>query len=310
VKRCTTAQLLHTSIPRVLIACFFGTTLFFHTGCSSKIKHQTIVQDTVSFAELLPFALASKHVYGGEGEAAYLDSLTSHWDVYIDSTALYDIRYYLLTHRIQPLQMIVVRGTKTRENILTDAEYIKRDDTLLGVWLHKGFDRATRELYETLAPRLAPDAELLITGHSLGGAITAILAMEAVADSLNLKQVITFGQPKVTNKAGVEKYRFLPLIRVVDERDLVPLVPPLTLVSAEHGAYRHFGPEVRLLQGPYYSYVVEVDSEKVGVDSFWENLGNGLVKDHNMDLYVQRIASKVAQSKQVPFNQRLKYETN
>jgi predicted lipase len=86
-----------------------------------------------------------------------------------------------------------------------------------------------------------------ITGHSLGGAIAVILMTHLQADEYTIGSVITFGQPKVTNEAGVQHIDDSPVLRIIHHDDLVPLVPPLSLLSAIHGTYRHMGPEIILL---------------------------------------------------------------
>ncbi len=88
------------------------------------------------------------------------------------------------------------------------------------------------------------------------------------------ERFMNFGQPKVTDKAGVKVYDFLPLTRVVDENDVVPLVPPITLFNSIHGIYEHLGDEVILLRDEYYVYLEKHDAARKSVGSFWENLGH------------------------------------
>ena len=59
--------------------------------------------------------------------------------------------------------------------------------------------------------------------------------------------VITFGQPRITNKSGATKYKEFPFQRVVIAMDLIPHLPPGFL------GYRHFGnkwhpPSIKTLQ--------------------------------------------------------------
>ena len=76
------------------------------------------------------------------------------------------------------------------------------------------------------------------------GAIFTLLRMYIYEDVFSVVRSIKLGQPKVTNDHGVGMYGFLPLTRVVDENDLVPMVPPITLLDSIHGCYEHFGDEV------------------------------------------------------------------
>ena len=63
-----------------------------------------------------------------------------------------------------------------------------------------------------------------MVGHSLGGAVASILAINLDIDGYKVGGVTTFGQPKFTDKVGMEKYKHIPITRVVNEKDVVPLV--------------------------------------------------------------------------------------
>ena len=85
--------------------------------------------------------------------------------------------------------------------------------------------------------------------HSLGGAVAAILTIYMIEDGVEVVRVVTFGQPQFTTADGVKRLSFLPLARVVDENDVVPMVPPATATNLSFGPYEHVGPEVILLEG-------------------------------------------------------------
>lgn len=103
-------------------------------------------------------------------------------------------------------------------------------------------------------PAVAPMQALYLTGHSLGGAMAAVLARMLVdvpryrplAD--RLAGVYTYGQPMVaTPEAAAEADRALaeqgvPLIRYVYRDDPVPRLPP-----AYTGRFAHFGQERRFV---------------------------------------------------------------
>ena len=120
------------------------------------------------------------------------------------------------------------------------------------------FADAALQVYTFAKPLLKPGYEVHLPGHSLGGAAAAILLMLFKEDGVTLGSAITFGQPKVTNSQGVTTYRLLPLLRFVNDRDPVPLLPPLDLFSLlDDGPYKHFAPEVVLKDGPHYVYFAE-----------------------------------------------------
>ena len=119
--------------------------------------------------------------------------------------------------------------------------------------VHKGFnsyaDLSLRMLldavsYEFLQQyRGEKDARLLLTGHSLGGAVATLVGQRLIDfgfDPARL-QVITFGAPAVGNKAFKQMYgNRLDLVRVTNSQDPVPL-----LLQGVLRNYKQFGEEVR-----------------------------------------------------------------
>jgi triacylglycerol lipase len=136
-----------------------------------------------------------------------------------------------------------------------------------------------------------------VTGHSYGGAAAVIVLMLLKEDGLRLGQAMTFGQPKVTNRDGVRKYRSLPLLRFINDKDPVPLLPPFELFAVlDEGPFQHIGPEVVLEEGRNYRFYPEHQVELSSVLSFWDNLKNLSIQDvpdHFMSRYLTRIKQQV-----------------
>jgi len=96
---------------------------------------------------------------------------------------------------------------------------------------------------------------LFITGHSLGGALAILCALEFARQGLPVAGVHTFGQPRVGNAAFGRFYEDGGLrmadgktladvtFRVVNQNDIVPRMPPWI------NGYRHCGQEIFLLSG-------------------------------------------------------------
>jgi hypothetical protein len=121
----------------------------------------------------------------------------------------------------------------------------------------KALDRAVRgeSVLEDGGSMPHPLKALYLTGHSLGGAMAALMALvlqvePAYADiRAKLKAVYTFGQPMVGPPAVAEFTRrvdFPPLIRYVHQRDVVPRVPP-----RDSGQFEHFGAEYQYRGGTW-----------------------------------------------------------
>lgn len=217
------------------------------------------------------------------------------------------VQYFMELDHQHRRQIIAVRGTDNLRNIRDDVAYIESRNPKLGIFVHNGFDRDTDQIFRDIQPKLNKKYTTIVTGHSLGAAIATLLMMYLYEEGYPLGPSINFGQPKVTNHAGAQKYRHLPLLRVADENDLVPLVPPTDLLDSLHGAYEHLGPELILLQGKYYSYQTQHQVRTEGVDSFWDNLGNESITEHFMTHYLRNINSKLEGATAVPYAQRERY---
>ncbi len=239
------------------------------------------------------FKLALKHAERAAAAYNSPDQIQAQYGqgatLSVKTLAEVDVLAFVEVHDERRLQWVAVRGTANFENAKLDAEYTKETHTEVGVPLHKGFWKSSAAVYDAVRPLLDDDYETRVTGHSLGGAIAAILMMRFHNEGLKLGQCVTFGQPKVTNESGVERYRDLPLLRFVNDEDPVPLVPPLTLVAAIHGAYHHFGPEVLLEKNNSYKYYPEHQAERFDVTSFWTHIGRENVEDHHVAKYVANV---------------------
>ncbi|WP_346837562.1 lipase family protein [Microbulbifer sp. SAOS-129_SWC] len=245
--------------------------------------------------------------YAARAAAAYqseADIRKSYPDTALVSTSGGEVQYFLERETNPKRQVIVIRGTDNLRNAGEDADYVESENPRLGIYVHRGFDQTAIQIYRALLPQLDKRLPVLLTGHSLGAAISTLLMMYLHEDGFTLGPSINFGQPKVTNKAGAAKYHFLPLLRVVDENDLVPLVPPDDLIDAIHGGYAHFGPELMLLEGEYYVYENAHQSRQGAVTSFWKNLADLSVSEHYMQKYLRNITSKLAHAIQVKYSQR------
>ena len=203
-------------------------------------------------------------------------------------------KVFLETDDARHLQWIAVRGTANLNNIKLDVDYNKVVDERLRIHLHKGFADLAMDAYRFVKPRLKQGYEVRVTGHSLGGAAAVIVLMLLKEDGATLGQAVTFGQPKVTNRAGVRKYQELPLLRVINDKDPVPLLPPLELFAIlDEGSFRHLGPEVVLEDGAAFRYYNGHDAERMSVMSFWQHMSDHDVPDHYMKNYLDRLHQKL-----------------
>lgn len=193
--------------------------------------------------------------------------------------------------------VIAFRGTANIRNAAEDIEFRKRKDKLLGIHLHKGFRTIAKDAYVKL-PKLPKGRAVVLTGHSLGGAVAAIVSMYLLKEGHKVEGVYTFGQPKITCASGAAASKSLPLMRVVNDMDIVPLLPPDVICSC-FNPYVHFGCEVYLSGKNASGYELSFGSDtrtsgkykaakRVVTNSVFED-----VKDHFIDNYIKQLQKRV-----------------
>jgi predicted lipase len=131
----------------------------------------------------------------------------------------------------------VIRGTSSALNWLDDLEVIKIPYTTFSECncdVHTGFYNSalsirtkTVDVVKLLKTRF-PLYSVIMTGHSLGGAITQLLGMELEKEGIKV-QIYNFGQPRI----GDENYGDFVNTIVLDRlwrfthyKDMVPHIPP------------------------------------------------------------------------------------
>ncbi|MBW7877155.1 MAG: lipase family protein [Candidatus Cloacimonetes bacterium] len=220
-------------------------------------------------------------------------------------------RFFLGTNTDTREHLISIRGTANLKNILLDLEFLHELDPFLQIPLHKGFATAAREVLTDVRPMLDRKFKIRLNGHSLGGGEAVVLSMLLEHEGFDVVQVITFGQPKVTNQAGIDKFsEKIPLHRVVHANDPIPTVPPIELIYGRD-RFRHFGNETILLKDAYYTFLPGHIAKHPLATSFWMGLKNQNLFDelmaHRMSSYLSDLEPKLNHAIAVPFEDRDKY---
>lgn len=256
----------------------------------------------IDFKKIRQFAALAKATYETENTVKQTDFFDSYTLKQYRNIPEIEITYLIASDKLTNEPVIAVRGTSNVENALVDIAVKLRDEAAAGIKLHDGFALAASRIYQDIQPLLDKSERVHLTGHSLGGAVAVILAMYLEHDGFNVGNVITFGQPKVTNIAGSRQYADLNLIRVVTPRDLVPLVPPIDPLDINNlDIYWHGGREVLLNTDNSYS-ILEGSTSMLRATKFTQQmLDEQNLVNHKMDLYLKLIDSMIQQSKQVPF---------
>ena len=293
-------------------ACFLTIALACLTVLSACAGISTAQLDNIG-SKIYPVSLnfSEIHTYAERSGAAY-DSASSIKQRYpqivrLNSPGSADVLYFLEQDDRRRIQIITIRGTYNDQNWAEDLSFTVREDRPIAIPVHAGFDRVTRLIYEDVKPYLKPGYKTYLTGHSLGAAVAAILAIYLIEDGVTVERVVTFGEPRFTTTDGAKRLQFLPLIRVVDEYDIVPYLPPSTLFDPRFGPYDQVGPEVILLDGPDFVYLPSHDATRIALGAFWRLLSLVSVPDHEIQRYLARIASKTEGAEEVPYDDRLKF---
>lgn len=227
--------------------------------------------------------------------------------VRVASPGTRDVQYFIVRDDKARTQYISVRGTADDLNIREDFDLKVREDRKIKIPVHSGFDADARAVYGDAKSNLKKGYSTYFIGHSLGGAVAAVAAIYAIEDGFDVKRVTTFGQPRFTTTKGVQQLSFLPLLRVVDENDLVPLLPPGISLNDGLGHYEQVGPEVLLLEGQEFVYLPAPAASELSLGEFWRDLGVADLQDHKLREYIARLTAKERGAKQVTYNSREHY---
>jgi triacylglycerol lipase len=275
-------------------------------GTSSKevsILGATIIPAKIDFANIYTYAGRSAAAYGPEANIRAKYPATKRIAVPANSGT----RYFLEQDDKAKTQIITVRGTADNKNFQQDFDIKVRDDRKTDIPVHAGFDRDARAIYADMKPFLKSGYTTYVTGHSLGGAVAAILTIYLIEDGYKVDKVVTFGQPRFTTADGVKRLGFLPITRIVDENDIIPMVPPATVTDPKFGPYQQVGPEIILLEGPRYVYLPSHDATRISFGEFWRDISIADLPDHKMTKYLARILSKESGAIEVSYDSREKF---
>ncbi|MCJ1254372.1 hypothetical protein MMC24_002187 [Lignoscripta atroalba] len=183
--------------------------------------------------------------YTGNCPSVPADTMTLYE---FENSLLTDVTGYLSTTPSLSLLTLSFRGSKSIRNFIADANFVAiPTDICPGCTAHQGFWKSWLEARKgilaalTVAVAQNPSYRIVVTGHSLGGAIAQL----AVADIRNKGLVgagaalYTYGSPRVGNKALADYVTAQAggNFRVTHTDDPVPRLPPIVF------GYRHVSPE-------------------------------------------------------------------
>ena len=127
----------------------------------------------INFAELKTYADRSLAAYGAKPviKAKYPKTIR------ISSPGDMDVLYFLERDDKAKIQIITVRGAADQRNFSEDLDITVRTDRQAEIPVHAGFDQAARAVYSDAKPYLKRNYKTYVTGHSLGGAVAALVTI-------------------------------------------------------------------------------------------------------------------------------------
>ncbi len=246
----------------------------------------TEVAPEINWKRLAEFAEAAGNAYATVEE---IEKTYGKKNVVVRDLPGSEGRYFIYFNHKEKTQTLAVRGTANKANALVDLDSIKVFDPRLNIFIHRGFLKSADALYADALPLLQPDYKTRLTGHSLGGAMACLLMMTLIHEGYPVEEVLTFGQPKVTNEQGGREFSKAPLYRIVNDNDIVAQVPPSNVIYDLAGTYEHFGPEITLLGDNKWSYSpVHIPQDYV-TNNNWKTLTAAHGTDHQIKNYIERI---------------------
>ena len=129
--------------------------------------------------------------------------------------------------------------------------------------------------------------------------------MQMHANGYKINEVISFGQPKVTNIEGANKFKDIKVTRFVRPKDLVPIVPPIDPIDIQNiDIYWHLGKEIILMGNNKYTELNGIKSMLRSSDFLAAIPNQENIEHHMMTSYLSLIRENTL------FSQKIEYKTS
>lgn len=297
---------------RAFTACLLALSLIFNSvscwAATDKNRAATQHYSAKDFSHWLNAAYIADATYKSRADIEKVLAPLGYTVEQYKQLEGYSVAYVLATNDQTRQHIIAVRGTANAENAVVDAVFVLVPDPLTGIDIHQGFLLSARDIYQQVLPRLKPGYTINTIGHSLGGADALILAMMLDAQGYSVGEVITFGQPKVTNISGSRKFKHLNLTRLVTPKDVVPLMPPLDPMDLmKLSIFWHQGTEVVLFDNNQYAVLNGMDSMLRASDFLNDIPSEEHLQSHFMTSYLNHLKNKLRAPEEVLFKSDFKF---
>ncbi len=236
---------------------FVSVLLFFNIS-STAIARSAKMYPNQSFKNRVPYLIKlaefSENVYKDKKTIKALYKNKMKKVLVFNTSKKFKVQFMVLIKEKngRNIQYVAIRGTDNMRNVGIDLMGRLVKAKKLGIRLHRGFKLSSEAVYRQLKNLVNRRDPIIITGHSLGGAIAFILGMYLQKDGYPVREVVTFGQPRVFGKKGIKKYHNFRLYRVVNRDDIVTRIPPIDPLLKR---YYHVKKGVKLVSGKKVEYL-------------------------------------------------------
>lgn len=166
---------------------------------------------------------------------------------------------------------VFIAGTDEFKDVITDLRVLPShfNGEPKNIKVHIGFESAYRSIKDILFTHFKNEYNIIVAGHSMGGAIATLLAYKLAKTNLNIA-CVTFGSPRVGNRAFTKTFNktVANSYRLVYKNDAVTKVPYLL------SWYRHVGKEYQSKGKRWFSFF-------------------GAILDHPMQNYIDGIKNNM-----------------
>lgn len=197
--------------------------------------------------------------------------------------------------------IIVWRGTSNLRDWMTnlDMDFIgaRHGKFHHGFW--KSYTSVSNQVegfYHSLKS-IDKNKSVIITGHSLGGALALENGIDFLEKGYNVQGIYTFGQPRTLHRltaAKLKKKYYNKIFRCVHNNDVVPRVPFSSMGYGHLGQLIYFGHDMNYIENTSWARI-KLDKVVGRLKRRFENLFDMQtdgISDHNIKYY-QRCVSRI-----------------
>jgi hypothetical protein len=184
--------------------------------------------------------------------------------------------------------MLVFTGTYNEMLYLIDLNYKQVDPDIIynkceNMKIHGGFlslyEKVQSEIFDKIRTYLNSDTQFIITGFSLGGAMSTLATLDLykrVLQEIEINKIIhySFASPRLFNTIGAKYYDSLNLTsyRIKNDSDIVPSLPfPVMLSSLDSLSFQDF------------THVEEFISFNINLNNYYDNHITAYMQYYNVD---------------------------